>query len=379
MFEPGEWLQQVHVHLVNNNRWVSLRALSAWYQCWQTAPNSSRRTYVSTRQEATKYFMVKLDRPIGGQLGDVTTARVNIADDDIYPAGTSTAGWTMMKGFLKEQIKERKMKFWKTVCSNLLRISVVREIQQLTQLPLHLRQVFALTYKGLFTVIDSIILKLIIDDALMANSPACKTSQSEIGGSASGNTEECIRYPETAIILAGCYLVFFGFAHWADVAQQNYRGRSGTRKWLRNSMLVRYLTMGQKGKESLRDGDFYDCIFFQVELLVNDGWYSFLLMIMYGWQIAGNLVFNLFMLQRSGISIWPIMGAIGVVVPLVGVSLWCREAQAVSLLHERAQAEDRWIDFVHDTVSARSCILAYGMLDRISNQFKHIYEDFYNK
>ena len=48
---------------------------------------------------------------------------------------------------------------------------------------------------------------------------------------------------------------------------------------------MRYLTMGQMGRATLNDGDYFDCIFFQVEQLVQDGWYSFLLMIMYGVQV----------------------------------------------------------------------------------------------
>lgn len=65
--------------------------------------------------------------------------------------------------------------------------------------------------------------------------------------------------------------------------------------------------MGTLGRSTLSDGDFFDVCFFQVEILVNDGWYSFLLMIMLSVQIVGNLVFQLVLIHLSGISVWPIV------------------------------------------------------------------------
>ena len=41
------------------------------------------------------------------------------------------------------------------------------------------------------------------------------------------------RHPKLALWLAGGYLFFFAISHKCDVAQLDFRGRSGTRKWLR--------------------------------------------------------------------------------------------------------------------------------------------------
>jgi hypothetical protein len=55
---------------------------------------------------------------------------------------------------------------------------------------------------------------------------------------------------------------------------------------------MRFLNMSEAGHDGLSDGDFLNCIFFQVEQLVADGWHSFLLMIRYSVQVLTNLAFQ---------------------------------------------------------------------------------------
>ena len=110
------------------------------------------------------------------------------------------------------------------------------------------------------------------------------------------------------MMLAGSYLFFFALYHKCDVMQLDFRGRSGTRKWLRNSLITRYLHMTERGHDGLTDGDFLNCMFFQVEQLVADGWHSFLLMIRFTVQILSNLAFQLFIVAyTTSLPLWPIL------------------------------------------------------------------------
>ena len=169
-FLPGETVQVVSVKLLDNDRW-----------------------------EATKFFRVMIDQPAGAGLGDITSASVSIADEDDYPGGETLFGWAMMRGFIREQIKERKEKFWKTA--------------------------FALSYKGIFTVLDSIILKLALDNALEKKNS--KDGCEMLSGSEAVANEDPASKRDLALILAGIYIVLFAFSHYCDVKQQDFRGRSG--------------------------------------------------------------------------------------------------------------------------------------------------------
>jgi hypothetical protein len=214
IFPAGETLQAVNIEIVNNDRW-----------------------------EEVELFRVVLEHPHNARLGPLASARVAIADDDLYPKSCQTSGWGLIKAFIQEQIAERGAKFWKTVA--------------------------ALSYIGMFSTIDALILKLVIDNALgQAPSnlltggsdtagwttpvppPPSEDEEVDIEASPCGAVEELVaneRHPKLAIWLACSYLVFFAISHKCDVMQLDFRGRSGTRKWLRNSLITRFMHMSERG------------------------------------------------------------------------------------------------------------------------------------
>jgi hypothetical protein len=61
-----------------------------------------------------------------------------------------------------------------------------------------------------------------------------------------------------------------------------------------------YLLAFGTGHDGLSDGDFLNCMFFQVEQLVGDGWYSFLLLIRYAVQVISNLLFQVLVNSNRG-------------------------------------------------------------------------------
>jgi hypothetical protein len=88
LFPAGETLQAVDVKLVNNDRW-----------------------------EEVELFKVVLEHPHNAKLGPLISARVAIADDDLYPKGCQDKGWGLIKAFIQEQIAERGVKYWKTTAA----------------------------------------------------------------------------------------------------------------------------------------------------------------------------------------------------------------------------------------------------------------------
>ena len=303
VFPAGETLQSVDVQLVNNDRW-----------------------------EEVELFKVVLSHPHNVRLGPLISARVAIADDDLYPKGCQSTGWSLIKAFLQEQIAERGVKFWKTTA--------------------------ALVYIGMFSTIDALILKLVIDNAL---------------GDEQGD-------PKLALYLAGAYLFFFAISHKCDVMQLDFRGRSGTRKWLRNSLITRFMNMSVRGHEGLSDGDFLNCVYFQVEQLVGDGWYSFLLLIRYGVEIFCNLALQLYIIAfTTTLPIWWILVIFGLSIPAIALTLFCREKRQLALIHTRQVSEDRWVQAINDMVLSRQVIIAYDCVEKVAAEFKVLYEDFYNK
>ena len=275
------------------------------------------------------------------RLGPLTEALVAIADDDLYPGGTETSGWAMIKAFLQEQVAERGVKFFKTAA--------------------------ALGYIGMFSTIDALILKLVIDNAL---------------GKADDGSSGSQKDPTLALWLAVAYFFAFALYHRCDVMQLDFRGRSGTRKWLRNSLVMRFLNMSETSQHGLSDGDFLNCTFFQVEQLVGDGWYSFLLMIRYAVQILTNLAFQLWIISLSSsesLPTWPIFIIFLILLPVSALILYFREEAELILIRERQHAEDRWVHAVNDMVASRHIIIAYDCVEKIGAEFKKMYDDFYNK
>jgi ABC-type multidrug transport system fused ATPase/permease subunit len=101
---------------------------------------------------------------------------------------------------------------------------------------------------------------------------------------------------------------------------------------------------------------------------------------MYTVQTVSNFIFQIVLVNYMlGVPIWPVLCLMGVIIPAIMATVYCREAKAIQLLHSRQDAEDKWVHAVNDIVTHRHVINAYGkMLDTMDN-FKVLYEDFYNK
>ena len=280
VFAPGQTTAEAEVTIVGNDRW-----------------------------EEVETFVVRLSQPRGTRLGPLSEATVSVADDDEYPTGEHSEGWALLRGFIIEQVAQRGKKFWQTVC--------------------------ALVYIGLFPTIDALILKLVIDNSL-------KSARATQGGSGSGvdvDADNTAGHNTVAIVLGAVYMLCLGLYHKCDVVQLDKRGRSGTRKWLRNVLVVRFLNMSETGRRGLSDGDFLNCVYFQVEQLVCDGWYSFLLFFQFGTQIVSGMVFQVLLLAlTTQVPFWPLLLGLLVVSALVGFTLAYRQMTQLELERIRGEA-----------------------------------------
>jgi hypothetical protein len=229
------------------------------------------------------------------------------------PVESPQLGWPMLKDFLREQVRQHHRAFY--------------------------RAALAVSYIGMFAVIDAIVLKMVIEnifpsdrlsEEVMANIRTCVDDPgwarnvgikdvgcgyyAEDGGGhehcqkdkgSGGETAAdacpaaCLVCEATeaspagsaviAVVVAGAYFVASGLYHYADRKQLCMQ--STTRQWLRNTLVVHFLSMSEGGHDGLTDGDFFNTCFLQVELLVIDGWYQCLSFIRYTVQVMSLFIF----------------------------------------------------------------------------------------
>ena len=75
------------------------------------------------------------------------------------------------------------------------------------------------------------------------------------------NVDDTVRL--IIILLVTCNVVLFGFSHKADIVQQDLRGRSGTRKDLRNWMTLKFLEFDHESHEDWNELEWLNTSMFQ--------------------------------------------------------------------------------------------------------------------
>eukprot|EP00746_Dinoflagellata_sp_MGD_P149513 gnl/MRDRNA2_/MRDRNA2_81525_c0_seq2.p1 gnl/MRDRNA2_/MRDRNA2_81525_c0~~gnl/MRDRNA2_/MRDRNA2_81525_c0_seq2.p1 ORF type:complete len:883 (+),score=121.60 gnl/MRDRNA2_/MRDRNA2_81525_c0_seq2:363-2651(+) len=218
------------------------------------------------------------------------------------------------------------------------------------------KTIVALIFMGLYGVIDSIILKIVIDNAL---------------GDSKGDKVSWAAAVISIVILA--------LLHKADVVQQDFRGRSGTRKYFRNAFVARYLHMSEASYEALKESDFMHAMVFQTESLVKDAWYSWLLLFKFGASLIGNTIFQLWLMSQTDIPLWILPVVLIFFVISCTLTMHFRGKEMLRLNLERDIAEDRWLAHAEDMVTTRELLMTYQKVERVTKKFEKVYEDFYEK
>ena len=159
-----------------------------------------------------------------------------------------------------------------------------------------------------------------------------------------------------------------------DFVQLDKRGRSGTRKDLRNWLIQRFCRLGHRSSSDPKVdvGHLFNCLYNHVEETTNKGWYSIFRMV----EGCAGLIFILC------VSIWlgnwlawiPITLCITSSVLVVKYS----EAKNLELAVVRRGEEQSWIDLSVEIIRQQKLISGYGQADKVTGEFKKTYEKFYN-
>jgi ABC-type uncharacterized transport system fused permease/ATPase subunit len=118
---------------------------------------------------------------------------------------------------------------------------------------------------------------------------------------------------------------------------------------------------------------------FQTESLVNDAWYSWLLLFKFGASLIGNTIFQLWLMGQTDIPLWILPVVLTVFVISCTFTMHFRKKELLRLNLDRDIAEDRWLAYAEDMVATRELLMTYQKVHRVTTKFEKVYEDFYEK
>jgi len=196
---------------------------------------------------------------------------------------------------------------------------------------------------------------------------------------------------------------------WCDFKQLDFRGRSGTRKDLRNWLIQSYMSIGvntashaniDAGEKSmglvtlppplslpfshnaLRSyliGHMINCLNNQVEEAVVKGWYMLFKIIeaVFGLIFSVIVVLLLTTNEKTGHVQWGLALPIFPSVALALAATSLREKENVKLVRHRAQKEDDWVGLANEVLIQSDAIKAFRKEEVVAKEFKEEYEVFY--
>lgn len=153
----------------------------------------------------------------------------------------------------------------------------------------------------------------------------------------------------------------------ADFEQLDKRGRSGTRKDLRQWIVGRQLQASAKVRRTAvaDEGHVLHAAVMHVEEAVNKGWFSLFLAL----EGCSAMVFILCMSAFLGGPV--VLAAAFINVTGVALIVAAREKQNVKLAYVRAESEDTWVAAATEAMLLRT--------EKFRKDFNTVYEDFYKK
>eukprot|EP00928_Gymnodinium_smaydae_P007466 TRINITY_DN12683_c0_g2_i2.p1 TRINITY_DN12683_c0_g2~~TRINITY_DN12683_c0_g2_i2.p1 ORF type:complete len:857 (+),score=116.89 TRINITY_DN12683_c0_g2_i2:34-2604(+) len=336
-FASGERQLRIPVPIKRNQVWTGIRIESISLS--DPKPGDGRDEPAEAKQHV--------------KLGPLSRAKIMVSEFDRYPDGQSVesdplSGWQMMRAFIVERIRSRGWKFVQTI--------------------------IAMTYLALFGVLDSLIFKFVIDIALGGEN--CVVEESSIVGNITDEGSR-ITSSQLSLLFGSAYVLCFACCHLADRVQLDKRGRSGTRKWLRNSLILRYLYLSDIGIQGIGDGEIMSIMVSQVEEVVN-GWYMALIFYRCSMEVLFNLSFQLWLIMQK-VPIEHFMLVVVVTFVTICATIACRQRQFFHLIRVRQDSEDKWVSLAEELVEARRLLQIFDAVDRQVRRFEMLYEEFYKK
>ena len=281
--------------------------------------------------ETMEHFTVKLTEVEAGEaaFGTVTSSVVYIVDDDTYPQNFEVPNdevpdWTLMWGFIRERWRHRHPKPIKSMC--------------------------CICYDSIHEVIATYVPVLIVTEVIEK-----KEMKYEFCG-----------------VLAAIFLASNAFNWWCEVKFMDWRGNSGTRKDLRNWLVMKYVYFSEAVHNTVDNTHFFDAAMNMVEETVSNGWFQHFKLV--------AAIFDLCLQLALAVYLdWHAVLPVALLLPVIWITVLCKQKKFVSLVKTRMHAEDAWMGQMGAIFSNWMLINAYNIRDDRAGTFKKTYEDFYKK
>ena len=236
-----------------------------------------------------------LRNPQNTKLGSLDHAKTYIFDDDVYPRPLAEGAgpWHLLLGFLQERWKARRPKARVTALS--------------------------MVYIKSHFIVQVLWIRFIIDIGIP--------------------NEDYI----SIAILGAIYLLSLALKHKLDIVVMDKRGRSGTRKDLRNWLLQKILWLDEETRLAFSDMQLTNTVMNEVEEAVANGWWQLFLFI---GAASAMLISIITALVLEPFSLVPVVCAL----PFTLWALKARQGTNMRYIQERQDAEDSWLAEFSDAI-----------------------------
>jgi len=173
-------------------------------------------------------------------------------------------------------------------------------------------------------------------------------------------------------ILAAIFLVSSAIKWWSELKFMDLRGRSGTRKDLRNWLVMKYVYFSEAVHLEIDNTHFFNIAINQVEQAVSQGWYQHFELVAALFDLSVQLALALYL-------DWHAIMPLALLIPVIVLSIMCKQKTFESMLLSTLKAQNKWMKLMSDIFSNWMLINAYNARDERAKNFKEVYEDFYEK
>jgi ABC-type multidrug transport system fused ATPase/permease subunit len=264
-------------------------------------------------------------------MGGVTRSVVYIVDDDTYPQnfkclddGKQPGGWTLLWGFIKERWAHRH--------------------------PKPIKSMMCLCYGSIHAVIAIVVPLLIIDNCIKPK----HMDWIYVG------------------VLCAVYLASDALKWYLHIKFMDWRGNSGTRKDLRNWLVMKYVYFSEAVHLEIDNTHFLDASINMVEETVKNGWFQHFLLVAAIFDVCIQLALAVYVT-------WHAIVPVAFLVPVIAISICLKQDTFQKLVNIRMVAEDAWMGELGDIFENWMVINSYGVRDERASAFKKVYDDFYTK
>ena len=171
-------------------------------------------------------------------------------------------------------------------------------------------------------------------------------------------------------ILAAIFLVSSAIKWWSELKFMDLRGRSGTRRDLRNWLVMKYVYFSEAVHLEIDNMQFFNVAINQVAETVSHGWYQHFELVAALFDLSIQLALALYL-------DWHAIVPLALLIPVIVLSIMCKQKTFESMLFSTLKAQNKWMKLMSDIFSNWMIINAYNARDERAKNFKEVYQDFW--